>query len=91
MYFIARGAHFKAIKASGLRVRSQSTGDFHINPTQVTDDPSSIGSVDLVMIAVKLYDTGSVAEGCRVLVDSNTAVSYLSRMGLQLLRPYRLL
>lgn len=73
VYFIARGAHFKAIKGNGLRVRSQNS-DLHIHPTQVTDDPTSIGPVDVVMIAVKLYDTVSAAEGCKALVDSHTSV-----------------
>lgn len=73
VYFIARGAHFKAIKGNGLQVKSQN-GDFHIHPTQVTDDPTSIGPVDVVMITVKLYDTVSAAEGCKSLINSHTSV-----------------
>ncbi|MBF0094234.1 MAG: 2-dehydropantoate 2-reductase [Alphaproteobacteria bacterium] len=73
VHFIARGAHLEAIRAGGLRVRSKN-GDLHINPAQVTDDPATIGPVDVVMVAVKLYDTEGAAEGCKALIGPETVV-----------------
>ncbi len=71
--FIARGAHYEAIRAGGLRVKSRN-GDLHITPAQVTDDPAVIGPVEVIMVAVKLYDTAQAAEGCKALIGPETAV-----------------
>lgn len=73
VHFIARGAHLAAIKANGLKVTSKN-GDMHIHPAQVTDDPASIGPVDVVMVAVKLYDTEEAAQGCKALIGPDTVV-----------------
>lgn len=71
VHFIARGAHLEAIRISGLSVKS-ANGDLHIHPAGVTDDPAAIGPVDLVLVAVKLYDT--IPEDIRPLVGPETAV-----------------
>jgi len=71
--FIARGAHLDAIRTSGLLVSSVN-GDVHVHPAQATDDPAAIGPVDLVVVAVKLYDTEAVAAACPVLLGPETAV-----------------
>ena len=71
VHFIARGAHLEAIRTSGLIVKSDN-GDLHIHPADVTDDPDAIGPVDLVLVAVKLYDT--IPEDIRPLVGPETAV-----------------
>jgi len=52
--FIARGKHLEAIQASGLRVDSIS-GDFVIQPANVTDSPQSIGVVDVIVLATKAW------------------------------------
>jgi 2-dehydropantoate 2-reductase len=71
--FIARGAHLEAIKSHGLRVQSP-RGDMHIQPAQATSDPASVGAVDIVLFATKLYDTESAGEQCRALIGDETAV-----------------
>lgn len=71
--FIARGAHLQAMRAAGLRVSSQ-LGDFVINPVSVTDRASTVGPVDVVMFAVKLWDVESAASQILPLVGSDTAV-----------------
>lgn len=73
VHFIARGAHLDAIRADGLAVRSKN-GDLYIQPANATDDPGTIGPVDVVMVAVKLYDTEAAAEGCKKLVGPGTLV-----------------
>ena len=50
--FIARGAHLRALQTSGLRVESVQ-GDFTIHPLHATDDPTQVGRVDVVLVAVK--------------------------------------
>src|SRR6202007_2822745 len=70
--FVARGAHLAAMKSEGLRIESQ-RGDTHLAPTQATDDPRSIGPVDVVLFCVKLWDLESAAEHIKPLVGPSTA------------------
>ncbi|WP_428422476.1 ketopantoate reductase family protein [Methylibium sp.] len=71
--FIARGAHLAAIRAHGLKVTSP-LGDVHLADTRATDDPREIGPVDVVLFAVKLWDTESAVQAIRPLVGDDTAV-----------------
>lgn len=71
--FIARGAHLDAIRESGLRLDSPN-GDLVLHPAQATDDPASVGPVDYLLFAVKLFDTEAVAEACRPMVGPDTTV-----------------
>jgi len=71
--FIARGAHGDAIRRDGLRIES-ALGDLHLKDLNVTDDPKQVGPVDLVLFAVKLWDTETAGEQTRPLVGSNTRV-----------------
>ncbi|HEY1241684.1 MAG TPA: ketopantoate reductase family protein [Bryobacteraceae bacterium] len=69
--FIARGAHLAAIKAQGLRVESP-LGNVHVKNAKAGGDPRDIGPVDIVLFAVKLWDTELAAEGARPLIGEGT-------------------
>jgi 2-dehydropantoate 2-reductase len=71
--FIARGAHLAALKKDGLRITSK-LGDLHIEKPRVTSDPASLGPIDLVLVAVKLWDTESAARAIAPLVSGGAAV-----------------
>lgn len=71
--FVARGAHLAAMQKNGLRVEG-GRGDTLISPCQATDDPASIGPVDIVMFCVKLWDVESAGERIKPLIGPNTAV-----------------
>jgi 2-dehydropantoate 2-reductase len=71
--FIARGAHRDAIAKNGLTIKS-ALGDLHLSKPHVTDDPAKVGPVDIVLFAVKLWDTEKTAEQARPLVAENTRV-----------------
>ncbi|MFQ5936973.1 MAG: 2-dehydropantoate 2-reductase [Acidiferrobacterales bacterium] len=71
--FIARRAHLDAIRRYGLRVES-AKGNLHIESVKVTDKPASVGPVDYVLFATKLWDTEAAAEAVRPLIGDNTAV-----------------
>ena len=71
--FIARGAHRDAIRRDGLKIES-ALGDLHLKDLNVTDDPKRVGPVDVVLFAVKLWDTEKAGEQTRPLVGSNTRV-----------------
>jgi 2-dehydropantoate 2-reductase len=72
--FIARGAHLAAMRESGLTIANETAGDLHLPGVSATDDPGSIGTVDLVLIAVKLWDTEAAARAVKPIVGPNTAV-----------------
>jgi 2-dehydropantoate 2-reductase len=71
--FIARGAHLAVIRERGLRIES-ALGDLTISPAEASDDPAALGPADLVIFAVKLYDTESAAQAARALVGPATGV-----------------
>jgi 2-dehydropantoate 2-reductase len=71
--FIARGANLAALRRDGLKVDSVH-GDLHLKPVNATDDPAAVGPVDLVLFAVKLWDTEAAAEQARPLVGPGTRV-----------------
>jgi 2-dehydropantoate 2-reductase len=71
--FLARGAHLEAMRANGLKVFSP-LGDLHIERVNATDDPSSIGPVDVVFFTVKLYDTAAACERIGPLIGADTVV-----------------
>jgi len=71
--FIARGAHLAAMKSAGLKVGGP-RGDIHLVPTQATDNPASLGTVDMVLFCVKLWDVESAGEKIKPLVGAGTAV-----------------
>lgn len=74
VHFVARGAHLAAMREHGLLIESEAQGNILVKPVNVTDDPQSIGVVDLVLFAVKLWDTESVAKAIKPIVGPHTAV-----------------
>lgn len=73
VFFIARGANLAAIKANGLKIESVH-GDLHLPKVNVTDDPKTVGPVDIVLFAVKLWDTEKAAELTKPMVSDATRV-----------------
>jgi 2-dehydropantoate 2-reductase len=71
--FVARGAHRDAIRRDGLKVESP-LGGLHLKGAKVTDDPKEIGPVDVVLFAVKLWDTEAAGEAMRPLIGPDTRV-----------------
>ena len=71
--FLARGAHLAALRERGLRIESP-LGDLHLPRVAATDDPSSVGPVDLVFLTVKLYDTESAVGMIPPLLGPHTLV-----------------
>lgn len=73
VHFVARGAHLQAMRAQGLTIEG-GQAPLHLPKVQVTDDPSSIGTADFVLIAVKLWDTTAAIEQIRPIVGPHTTV-----------------
>lgn len=71
--FIARGRHLDAIRKNGLKIES-TLGDLHLKDVKATDNPADVGPVDIVMFAVKLWDTEKAGEQTKPLVGADTRV-----------------
>ncbi len=71
--FIARGAHLAAMRANGLAIESAHE-PIRLPKVNATDDPKDIGPVDIVLFAVKLWDTESAAHSLKPIVGPNTGI-----------------
>jgi 2-dehydropantoate 2-reductase len=71
--FVARGAHLAAMRERGLTVRS-ALGDVHLPSPVATDDPAALSPVDIVLFAVKLWDTEPAAQAIRPLIANGGVV-----------------
>jgi 2-dehydropantoate 2-reductase len=70
---LARGAHLDAIRERGLQVKSIH-GDFLIEAVKATDDSSTIGLAELVLVCVKDYQLDHVLPDMKQVVGQGTAV-----------------
>jgi 2-dehydropantoate 2-reductase len=70
--FFARGKHLAALKVKGLALESP-LGSAQLQ-VQVFEDPREATPVDVVLFAVKLWDTESAAERLRPIIGPDTVV-----------------
>jgi 2-dehydropantoate 2-reductase len=71
--FIARGAHLEALRRDGLRIESP-LGPVHLPSVTASDSPAALGPADIVLFAVKLYDTEQAAAALAPLIGERTRV-----------------
>lgn len=69
---LARGAHLQAIRERGLIVRR--AGAEQVVAVQASDDPGDLGVADLVVFAVKLWDTEATARQIAPMIGPATMV-----------------
>ncbi len=74
VHFVARGEHLAAMRAQGLLIENEMQGNVRVPEVSVTDDPATLGIVDLVVLAVKLWDTEAAVQAIKPLVGPDTAV-----------------
>jgi len=70
--FFARGRHLQAIRANGLTIES-GAGNANLK-VRVFEHPSEAAVADVVLFAVKLWDTEGAAEQIRPIVGAQTVV-----------------
>ena len=70
--FFARGRHLQALQEKGLTLES-AHGNAQLK-VRVYEDPRDAGAVDVVLFAVKLWDTETAAERLRPIVADGTIV-----------------
>src|SRR5215831_19266662 len=71
--FVARGAHLAAMREHGLAVEG-GPDEIRLPCVNAVEDPAAIGVVDLVIFAVKLWDTEAAIDQIRPIVGPETTV-----------------
>lgn len=71
--FIARGAHLQALRERGMEIRSPMVGDFTVR-ANAQEDTAEVGTVDLVIVAVKAYDNAAAFPMIRPMLGPHTTV-----------------
>lgn len=71
--FIARGNHLKAMRENGLSLASP-LGDVILLKVTASDSAEDIGPVDVVVFAVKTYDSEKAAASLGPLLKPSTRV-----------------
>ena len=71
--FVARGAHLRALQARGLRITGRTR--LHLHPVHAVEDLSALDTApDLVIVAVKSYDTPEAIRLLKPAVSTRTQI-----------------
>ena len=70
---VARGKHLSAMQRNGLRVES-AVAPLHVRGARAVERVDGMPPVDVVIIAVKLWDTEAAAEAVRPVIGAQTMV-----------------
>jgi 2-dehydropantoate 2-reductase len=73
--FVARGAHYAALQATGRLEVHSVHGDLVVSPVHVVLDPAGLPPVDWVLVAVKTPETEPAARTVRPLIGPHTTVT----------------
>lgn len=72
--FIARGAHLKAMRESGLHIENETGIVDSLPSVNVTDDLLSVKQPDLIIIAVKMWDLETIVPELKKIAGPDTAI-----------------
>lgn len=72
--FVARGRHLAAIRERGALLVRSPLGDVRVGAGHFVESAADVREADVVLIAVKLWDTEDVAAGLRHLTDRGARV-----------------
>ena len=73
VHFVARGAHLAAIRESGIAVEG-GPEPIRVAKVNASENPAEIGVADLVIFAVKLWDTEDALKLIRPMVGPDTTI-----------------
>lgn len=71
--FVARGEHLKAIQNNGLKVIKGNT-EFIAKPRIATNEPSTIGIADFIIVCTKSYDLEQTIEQLKPCINADTII-----------------
>jgi 2-dehydropantoate 2-reductase len=70
--FIARGTQLEAFRQNGITL--EGVKPLHLAKVKATDDPATIGKVDIVIFSVKLRDTETAARALLPVIGPDTGI-----------------
>ena len=70
---IARGAHLEAMRDKGLKLTMK--GETFVTHPRVTDDPSTLGPQDYVVVSLKSHQAPGVVDAMQPLLGPDTTVA----------------
>ena len=70
--FIARGTQLEAFRQNGITL--EGVKPLHLPKVKATDDPATIGKVDIVIFSVKLRDTETAARALLPVIGPDTGI-----------------
>lgn len=73
VWFVARGRHLEALRRDGLRVASLA-GDFEVRPARAVGDAAEAGTADVMVVAVKSWQTEEAARALLPALGPETVV-----------------
>ena len=73
-FFVARGENKRIIAENGLTLKSVKLGELNAKPALVTDDPSTIGAVDVIFLTSKGYALIDACTQITPMITSQTIV-----------------
>jgi 2-dehydropantoate 2-reductase len=71
---VARGASLEAIRAKGLRIRTNATGEILTTHPRANSDPAKLGVQDYVIVTVKAQSLAEVARAIAPMVGPQTSI-----------------
>ena len=71
--FVARGEALRVIQTDGIRI-SAPDGDFSTGPLPASESPQSLGSADLLLVAVKSWQVKELAPKLKTMLAQGTVV-----------------
>ena len=71
--FIARGEHLRAIRERGLTIKT-AHGEILLPNAQATDNPTEVGTVDVILVAVKTWQVAEAAAAMRPMIRPETVI-----------------
>lgn len=76
VYFVARGAHFTAIKENGLQLRLAEEGGMvrTVYPTEIVSSIEELPIIDCCLIAVKSYDLEDIVQQLQSKIHAKTEI-----------------
>lgn len=71
---VARGPHLAAMQANGLTLKQ--AGETHVLHPAVTDDPSSLGEQDYIILTLKAHGLAGIIDALQPLIGKDTAILF---------------
>jgi 2-dehydropantoate 2-reductase len=73
VHFVARGAHLEAMRQNGIAIEG-GPAPIHVAKVKASENPAEIGVADLVIFAVKLWDTEEALKLIRPMVGPDSTI-----------------